>query len=274
MKLLSEDELSTLSRQDRYDYYDKIRQYKWSIKTREEKKQSIFSGYHFLINKRGIEGITLEEEIKFSLENKPTEKSNYVTPLVKQYHLRLQNEKFTFFWETSSPFSQWHKSIFKAATCLITGLEANNIKKSEILRNEFPSDLQEYSSTEQFMMYHKAIIFLDIDSAKKIMSTNNVRKIKEFGRRVSDFNEEIWKYYRSKIVFEGNKAKFEQNQILKEELLKTKGTTLVEASPNDKIWGIGVTSDSIKAKSRNTWEGLNLLGEILTTVRVELSGTY
>lgn len=272
MKRLSEDELSALSRQDRYDYYDKLRDYEWSIKTWEEKKQSIFSDYHFFINKRGIEGATLEEQIEFALNNKPTEKSNVVTTLVEHYHSIKESEKFTFFWKTTSSFSQWHKSKFIASTCLIQGI--SEIKRKDVLHQQFPYDVQEYSSAEQFMMYHKAIIFLDIDSAKKIMETNNVRKIKELGRTVLNFNEEIWSFYRSKIVFEGNKAKFDQNKFLKEELFKTQGTTIVEASPYDKIWGIGLESDNIKSKSRKTWEGLNLLGEILTILRIELTGIY
>ncbi|QLE03059.1 NADAR family protein [Galbibacter sp. BG1] len=183
-------------------------------------------------------------------------------------------EKFTFFWETTSPFSQWHKSKFTASTCLIQGVQMNKLKREYVLQNQFPSDVQEYSSAEQFMMYHKAIIFLDVESAKKIMSTNNVRKIKELGRNVSGFNEEVWRFYRSQIVLEGNRAKFEQNLYLKEELLKTRGTTLVEASPNDNIWGIGLKADNIKAYSRETWEGLNLLGEILTILRIEFDEEY
>lgn len=274
MKRLSIEEENNLSHLELIEYSDKLRDYEWSLLTWEEKKQSIFSGYEFAINKRGIEEITLEEQIEFALNNEPSEKANYVTSLVKHYHSIKGNEEFTFFWETTSPFSQWHKSKFTATTYLIQGVCMNKMEREDVLQNQFPYDVQEYSSAEQFMMYHKAIIFLDIDSAKKIMSTNDVRKIKELGRQVSDFNEEIWKYYRSKIVFEGNKAKFEQNETLKKELLRTKGTTIVEASPYDKIWGIGLKSDDIKSQSRKTWEGLNLLGEILTKLRMDMSGSY
>jgi len=265
MKVLTESELSTLSRQERYDYYDKIRMYEWSLKTWSEKKQEIFSNYHYVVNRRGIESITLEEEIQFFKNNNP------ITS-VGECQQKNKSENFTFFWETSSPFSQWHKSKFKSTTCLIEGI--NKIKKKDILKGEFPLEEQEYSSVEQFMMFHKAIIFLDIESAKKIMGVDNVRKIKELGREVQNFDETIWKYYRSKIVFEGNKAKFTQNQSLKEKLFLTKETTLVEASPYDNIWGIGLSVDNPKAKLRDTWEGLNLLGEILTKVRVELMGEY
>ena len=265
MKILTESELSTLSRQERYDYYDKVRMHKWFLKTWEEKRQEIFSNYHYVINRRGIESVTLEEEIQFI-------KNINSTTVLGRHQQEFQNEKFTFFWETSSPFSQWHKSKFRATTCLIEGV--NKIKKKDILKDVFPLEEQEYSSVEQFMMFHKAIIFLDIESAKKIMDIDNVRVIKEIGKGVLNFDETIWKYYRSKVVFEGNKAKFMQNPNLKEKLFLTKETTLVEASPYDSVWGIGLSADNPKAKSRDTWRGLNLLGEILTKIRVELMGDY
>ncbi len=283
-KELTTMELNSLTSEERRRYLNQVNQVnqekeirEWLVKSSKEKKQDIFSNYKFIINKRGIEGITLEEAIHFAIKNKPNEKSNYVTPLVKQYAERLKNEKFTFFWKTSSPFSQWYKSLFTATTCLIEGLGSSKeyeLKRKDILGDNLPLENQEYSSAEQFMMYHKAIIFLDIESAKKIMAINNVRKIKELGRSVLNFDETIWKYYRSKIVLEGNLAKFEQNQKLKEILLKTQGTTLVEASPYDNIWGIGLSADNTKAQSRDTWKGLNLLGEILTKIRVDLMGGY
>lgn len=274
MKRLSIEEENNLSHIELIEYSNKLRDYEWSLLSWEEKRQSIFSDNEFVINKRGIEEITLEEQIEFALNNEPSDKSNYVTPLVKHYSSIKQNEKYTFFWETSSPYSQWYMSKFKATTCLIQGVCMNKSKREFVLQNHFPLDVQEYSSAEQFMMYHKAIIFLDIESAKKIMETSNVRKIKELGRSVSGFNEEVWKFYRSQIVYEGNKAKFEQNSQLKQELLKTKGTTLVESSPYDNIWGIGLEKSNIKAKSRKTWVGLNLLGEILTKLRIDFNGDY
>ncbi|MBK6264771.1 NADAR family protein [Marivirga sp. S37H4] len=271
---LTEEEIKNLSRQERYNYYEKLRNYEWSKLTWEEKKDSILSDYEFIINKRGIEYITLEESIEFALKNEPNERSNYVTPLVEQYFKRLENEKFTFFWETSSPFSQWHKSKFLASTCLIQGVCLDNLKRKDVLKDKFPLITQEYSSAEQFMMYHKAIVFLDINIAEEIMSTNDVRKIKNLGRKVENYDGKVWEYYRSNIVYEGNKAKFTQNEELKQALFSTKGTTLVEAAPNDIIWGIGLSEDDTRSLKRETWKGKNLLGEILTNIRVELLGEY
>ncbi len=77
--------------------------------------------------------------------------------------------------------------------------------------------------------------------------------------------------FREGIVYTGNYAKFTQNPELKEQLLATRATTLVEASPYDRIWGIGLGEDDVRAKNRQTWKGLNLLGEILTRVREALA---
>lgn len=180
------------------------------------------------------------------------------------------SELFTYFWITKSPFSQWHKSIFSATTFISGDAET----KEKALQNLFPIDVQGYSSAEQFMMYHKAMIFLDREIACQIMQTDDVRKIKNLGRQVKNYDEYVWKYFRSKVVYEGNKAKFTQNEVLKEALFATKGTTLVEAAPNDTIWGIGLPEDDPRAKKRETWQGKNLLGEILTQLRVDLMGEY
>lgn len=180
------------------------------------------------------------------------------------------NELFTFFWITKSPFSQWHKSNFKAKTFIYGDSET----KKRALETLFPVDIQEYSSAEQFMMYHKAMIFLDREIAQQIMQTDDVRQIKDLGRQVKNYDEYVWKYFRSKVVYEGNKAKFTQNEELKKALFATKGTTLVEAAPNDTVWGIGLAEDDPRASKRETWLGKNLLGEILTQIRIELMGEY
>lgn len=156
-------------------------------------------------------------------------------------------EKFTFFW--SGPFSQWHPSKF----------EIDGVK---------------FSTAEQFMMYKKALLFHDYKTCAKIMETSDPRKQKAYGREVKNFKTEVWEKYAKQFVYEGNYAKFTQNQDLLKELLATEGTTLVEASPYDKIWGIGLAEDNPKCQSRDTWEGKNWLGEVLTNVRDEIKITH
>jgi len=185
--------------------------------------------------------------------------------------IRERNEtQFTFFWETKSPFSQWHKSIFTSSEIFHRGI---NDEQRQYLKHSLPEEL-EFISAEQFMMYHKATIFLDRETANSIMQTSNPRKIKELGRQVKHFDDDIWKYYRSNVIYGANKAKFSQNPDLMDALTDTVGTTLVEAAPNDKIWGIGLAADDPKAQLRETWQGKNLLGEILTLIRMEFMGMY
>jgi ribA/ribD-fused uncharacterized protein len=175
----------------------------------------------------------------------------------------LSAEKFTFFWETKSPFSQWHKCLFET-----------NIGNEITSRNISANQTFKFTSAEQCMMYSKAMLFLDNDIAEKILVINDVKRIKQLGRKVNFFDHDVWDFNRNSIVYEVNKAKFTQNEELKEALFFTKGSTLVEAAPNDTIWGIGLTADDPRALKRNTWLGKNLLGEILTQLRTDLMGEY
>jgi ribA/ribD-fused uncharacterized protein len=149
-------------------------------------------------------------------------------------------ESFTLFWHGT--FSQWHPSAFEVAG----------------VRFEF---------AEQFMMYSKALLFGDRATADKIMAAQGPREQKKLGREVSGFDPKTWELFREGVVFTGSYAKFTQNPDLLEELLATRGTTLVEASPHDRIWGIGLGENNAAARDRAQWQGLNLLGEILTRVR-------
>lgn len=152
----------------------------------------------------------------------------------------MEDEKFTFFW--SGPFSQWTTSAF-----VINGIK--------------------YNCAEQFMMHMKALHFGDKKTAAKIMKASHPREQKALGREVNPFNEQEWNNVARDYVFKGNYAKFVQNPDLLKILLDTVGTTLVEASPKDKIWGIGLAEDHPSAKRRETWCGKNWLGETLTKVR-------
>ena len=158
----------------------------------------------------------------------------------------MTTEQFTFFWGEDSPFSQWHPSPF--------------IHSGEL-----------YHNAEQFMMAAKAKIFHDYATLYKIMNTHNPKLHKALGRQVKNFNETRWFAVAQFIVYRGNIAKFSQNPKLCEILIKTIGTTLVEASPYDKIWGIGLTENDPRSKNRSTWQGRNWLGETLTAARGDIS---
>jgi ribA/ribD-fused uncharacterized protein len=152
----------------------------------------------------------------------------------------MAREKFTFFWQ--GPFSQWHRSPFSVGG-------------------------RQFSHAEQFMMYCKAALFQDLETAEKILQSATPRQQKALGRQVRGFDEAIWSLFREGVVATGSYAKFTQSAELRELLLSTQGTTLVEASPRDRVWGIGLSEDDPRAGDRSTWRGLNLLGEILTRTR-------
>jgi len=117
-------------------------------------------------------------------------------------------------------------------------------------------------------MYHKALLFNDSDVATQILAATTPINVKALGRQVKNFDEQIWKENRYRIVKEGNLLKFTQHSDLKEKLLATKGKMLVEASPRDRIWGIGYGAKNALA-NKEKW-GLNLLGVVLVEIRDEM----
>ena len=120
------------------------------------------------------------------------------------------------------------------------------------------------------MMAKKAELFKDDIVLEKILQAKSPAEAKKFGREVKNYNETIWLAARFEIVKQGNYHKFSQNSELKTFLLNTKDRVLVEASPVDAIWGIGMASDHKNALNPAKWQGLNLLGFALMEVRDEL----
>mmetsp|Transcript_10799 Transcript_10799/g.20194 ORF Transcript_10799/g.20194 Transcript_10799/m.20194 type:complete len:116 (+) Transcript_10799:87-434(+) len=102
------------------------------------------------------------------------------------------------------------------------------------------------------------------------MRATDPREMKKLGRKVENFNPNVWWMKSEKIVKVGIKAKFEQNERLKKALIATFPKILVEAAPRDTLWGIGMGSSNIKAYSRLTWRGKNKLGYLLTKIRNEI----
>ncbi len=158
--------------------------------------------------------------------------------------MKATNEKitdeFVFFW--NGIYSQWHPSKFS-----IAGIE--------------------YSSCEQYMMAMKALTFNDQESYEAIMATTSPREQKELGRNVKNFNTDKWNEVCREYVYQGNLAKFTQNPSLKVELLKTEDREIVEASPYDKIWGIGMDVSHRNIEDKSKWLGKNWLGIEIMKVR-------
>lgn len=136
--------------------------------------------------------------------------------------------------------------------------------------SEFTEDGNSYFSAEQYMMAKKASLFGDIKIQKQILETRDPKECKALGRKVSNFDEKTWDTAKYEIVKQANFLKFNQSSPLKEFLLNTKQKVIVEASPYDKVWGIGLKQDDAEALHPAQWKGDNLLGFALMEVRDSL----
>jgi len=151
-------------------------------------------------------------------------------------------DKYIFFW--NSPFSQWLKSP----------IEHNGIT---------------FNTAEQYMMYHKALAFDDQIIADQILASNNPKEQKALGRKVKNFSNAVWDVQKYQVVLTCNLLKFWQNKGLLKEILNSKydNKTFVEASPYDKVWGIGMHEDDYGVEDAANWKGENLLGKVITETR-------
>lgn len=175
-----------------------------------------------------------------------------------RYNIEYVNEKccagekikFLFFWGhtekgdeiTKACFSQWYPCSFEI-------------------------DKVTYNTAEQYMMAQKAVLFGDEDILKAIMAAKHPKEFKELGRKIHNFSEKIWNEHKCRIVIDGNYAKFSQNPKLRQFLMQTNTRILAEASPYDKIWGIGMSANNEKIENPLMWKGQNLLGFALMEVR-------
>ena len=127
-----------------------------------------------------------------------------------------------------------------------------------------------YLCMEQYMMAEKAELFGDQRIREQILKCNDPKQIKALGRKVQGFDQKIWDRFKYPIVLSGNWCKFSQNRPLREFLLSTGDSVLVEASPYDNIWGIRLPASAPEAQEPHKWRGQNLLGFALMEVRDEL----
>ncbi|MDX8052753.1 NADAR family protein [Lentzea sp. BCCO 10_0798] len=135
----------------------------------------------------------------------------------------------------------------------------------------FSVDGQDFPSAEHYMMWRKALLFGDTSVAERVLAARTPGEAKALGREVSGFSDAEWVSARLEIVVEGNLAKFGQDPALRSYLLGTGSRVLVEASPQDRVWGIGLVASDPRAADPAQWLGLNLLGEALMEVRSRLA---
>lgn len=138
----------------------------------------------------------------------------------------------------------------------------------------FPAAFEEhgtiYKTAEHYMMVGKAELFDDHETLKEIIHAESPNQVKSLGRKVKNFDPQLWDRHKYQIVKQGNLLKFSQHHSLKTFLLSTEDKILVEASPYDTVWGIGMPETDPRAENPLQWNGENLLGFALMEVRDEL----
>ena len=159
--------------------------------------------------------------------------------------------KYHFFW--GGIYSNWYKCpISINEISLSTGIEFDTLGRK-------------FNCSEQAMMFYKALLFEDKEVAKEILKKSNPKDQKALGRKIKNFDSSIWDLFKEEIVLQIIEHKFKQNLELKEQLLKENCDLFVEASPYDRIWGIGYHENNA-LNNINNW-GENLLGKIITKIR-------
>jgi ribA/ribD-fused uncharacterized protein len=174
--------------------------------------------------------------------------------LIKQYE-EEKSLKYLFFWG-----HQPSKDGRIGASCLSQWWEA-----------VFSVEGQTYKTAEHWMMAEKARIFGDEDVLMQILACKTPAEVKKLSRQVKNFDASVWDKQKYESVKQGNLHKFSQRLDLKQFLLNTNRQILVEASPVDSIWGIGMAKDELNIENPKLWKGQNLLGFALMEVREALT---
>ena len=206
------------------------------------------AGNHLIV----ADSIYPEFQKRIEKYNQPSEVYAHWIPIaadllgIAETNIRVGD--YIFFWQvgkTNDYLSQWYP-------------------------RKFVSEGIEYETAEQYMMAKKALLFNDITIYIDIMSEPDPAKCKNLGKLVRGFDPKKWDACKEEIIYKGNLAKFSCNDDLLDALLETGDAILAEASPRDKVWGIGREFNDPKAQDISQWKGQNLLGNALMRVRDEL----
>lgn len=155
-------------------------------------------------------------------------------------------QDMVLFWRTAEIYSNWHPAAF---------VDENG---------------QRFANSEQFMMWAKALVMGDTGMATRMLGVSKPKKLKDMGRDVTPYSESRWVEHRLAVMVHACYLKFSQNPAMKAELLATGERILVEASPDDTTWGIGLEESDPRCLDKDQWLGLNLLGAALMIVRALL----
>lgn len=140
---------------------------------------------------------------------------------------------------------------------------------SQWYRHDMEIDGVVYNCAEQYMMAMKALTFEDNYTHALIMDSTNPSDQKAAGRLVRGFKADVWNKVAKDFVFKANLAKF-SDPNLRQQLMDTGDREIVEASPTDKIWGIGLGMGDKNLTDKTKWQGTNWLGECIMDVREAL----
>lgn len=183
------------------------------------------------------------------------------------------NQQIIAFWSPNDPypyFGQWYVSNF-ILTQEIVDQFPEQIKNLSLYKDRIyvihKLMNMTYQTAEKFMMIGKAALFRDNATLRLMINNNSPKEHKRLGRLVRNFDGDVWNNYCCDIVKIGNYLKFTQNDELKQFMINTNDAILVEGSPLDKIWGVGLKFDHPDIQHIDRWKGTNYLGECLMFVR-------
>lgn len=177
--------------------------------------------------------------------------TNYNINWLKEKVEKGEPLKYIFFWGHINKYNE----------------EVGKFCLSQWYESPFIVDDITYKTSEHWMMAHKALLFEDKIIFDKIINCHKPGEAKELGRKIVNYNDEVWNEHKFEIVKQGNIHKFSQHRKLADFLLKTENRILVEASPLDTIWGIGLSQENEGFDNVYSWRGLNLLGFALMETR-------
>jgi len=169
------------------------------------------------------------------------------------YVNRGKKAKFLFFWGHTNKTQAVNKACF-----------------NQWYSSPFTEDENKFTTAEHYMMFGKAKLFGDAEAMEKALNVKNPGAVKAVGRSVRCFDQAVSDDNKFDLVVNANLAKFSSNGDLRDFLISTGKRVLVEASPVDKVWGIGLAQDDEAASNPNLWKGENLLGFVLMEVREQL----
>lgn len=150
-----------------------------------------------------------------------------------------------YFWRNKAPFSNFYRRPFTYKGY----------------------DLQ---FSEQGFMLEKANLF-DLSKVEAIARAIQPDKAKALGRAVQNYDDAVWSSVRYDKMVEVLRAKFKE-PLMRNILLRTGDRVIVEASPYDRVWGVGLGMEDARILDEKNWRGQNLLGKALMDIRAELKG--